>query len=63
MDCAPAASTWPLPADLARYGPSRTRPSHELYDRVLRAAEWTHSLRDISSSIFQTNLNDSGERR
>jgi magnesium transporter len=28
----------------------------DLYDHVLRAAEWTESLRDIISSIFETNL-------
>jgi magnesium transporter len=28
----------------------------DLYDHVLRAAEWTESLRDLISSIFETNL-------
>ena len=28
----------------------------DLYDHVLRAAEWTESLRDMISSIFETNL-------
>ena len=28
----------------------------DLYDHVLRAADWTESLRDIISSIFETNL-------
>jgi len=28
----------------------------DLYDHVLRAAEWTESLRDIITSIFETNL-------
>lgn len=28
----------------------------DLYDHVLRAAEWTESLRDIISSIFETTL-------
>jgi magnesium transporter len=28
----------------------------DLYDHVLRAAEWTESLRDMVSSIFETNL-------
>ncbi|MEP7019119.1 MAG: magnesium transporter CorA family protein [Pseudonocardiales bacterium] len=28
----------------------------DLYDHVLRVAEWTESLRDIISSIFETNL-------
>lgn len=28
----------------------------DLYDHVLRAAEWTESLRDLISSVFETNL-------
>lgn len=28
----------------------------DLYDHVLRAAEWTESLRDLVTSIFETNL-------
>jgi len=28
----------------------------DLYDHVLRASEWTESLRDMVSSIFETNL-------
>ena len=28
----------------------------DLYDHVLRASEWTESLRDMISSIFETNL-------
>ena len=28
----------------------------DLYDHVLRAAEWTESLRDMLSSVFETNL-------
>jgi magnesium transporter len=33
------------------------RPYYEdLYDHVLRAAEWTESLRDMVSSVFETNL-------
>jgi magnesium transporter len=35
----------------------RLRPYYEdLYDHVLRAAEWTESLRDMVSSVFETNL-------
>jgi magnesium transporter len=34
----------------------------DLYDHVLRAAEWTESLRDIISSIFETNLSLSDAR-
>jgi magnesium transporter len=28
----------------------------DLYDHVLRAAEWTESLRDMASTVFETNL-------
>ena len=28
----------------------------DLYDHVLRAAEWTESLRDMITSMFETNL-------
>lgn len=28
----------------------------DLYDHVLRAAEWTESLRDLVASVFETNL-------
>lgn len=34
----------------------------DLYDHVLRAAEWTESLRDMISSIFETNLSLSDAR-
>jgi magnesium transporter len=34
----------------------------DLYDHVLRAAEWTESLRDMISSIFETNLSLSDTR-
>ncbi|MGI9164656.1 MAG: magnesium transporter CorA family protein [Mycobacterium sp.] len=29
---------------------------HDLYDHVIRAAEWTESLRDMITTIFETNL-------
>jgi magnesium transporter len=28
----------------------------DLYDHVLRASEWTESLRDMVSTVFETNL-------
>lgn len=34
----------------------------DLYDHVLRASEWTESLRDLVSSAFETNLALSDER-
>jgi magnesium transporter len=37
--------------------PEELRPYFDdLYDHVLRAAEWTESLRDMISSVFETNL-------
>ncbi|UQX87890.1 magnesium transporter CorA family protein [Jatrophihabitans telluris] len=37
--------------------PEPLRPYFEdLYDHVLRASEWTESLRDMISSVFETNL-------
>jgi magnesium transporter len=38
-----------VPAELRSY-------FDDLYDHVLRAAEWTESLRDMISSVFETNL-------
>lgn len=38
-------------------GSSELAPYYEdLYDHVLRAAEWTESLRDMISTIFETNM-------
>jgi magnesium transporter len=34
----------------------------DVYDHVLRAAEWTDSLRDLVSSILETNLTIQGNR-
>ena len=28
----------------------------DLYDHVIRAAEWTESLRDMVTTVFETNL-------
>lgn len=42
-------------ADLAPY-------YEDLYDHVLRAAEWTESLRDMITSIFETNMSLSDNR-
>ncbi|MDQ1742096.1 MAG: magnesium transporter [Pseudonocardiales bacterium] len=37
--------------------PAELRPYlDDLYDHVLRATEWTESLRDMISSVFETNL-------
>ncbi|MGI8760954.1 MAG: magnesium transporter CorA family protein [Jatrophihabitantaceae bacterium] len=45
----------PHSAELAPY-------YEDLYDHVLRAAEWTESLRDMITSIFETNLSLSDAR-
>jgi magnesium transporter len=34
----------------------------DLYDHILRASEWTDSLRDLLGSIFETNLSLSDQR-
>jgi magnesium transporter len=34
----------------------------DVYDHVLRATEWTESLRDLVSSIMETNLTIQGNR-
>jgi len=36
--------------------PELTPYYEDLYDHVLRAAEWTESLRDMVTSIFETNM-------
>lgn len=35
---------------------------HDVYDHVLRATEWTESLRDLVTSIMETNLTIQGNR-
>jgi magnesium transporter len=35
---------------------------HDVYDHVLRAAEWTDSLRDLVTTILETNLTIQGTR-
>jgi magnesium transporter len=35
---------------------------HDVYDHVLRAAEWTDSLRDLVTTILETNLTLQGNR-
>ena len=36
--------------------PALARSFADLYDHVLRAAEWTESLRDMVTTLFETNL-------
>ncbi len=44
-----------VPADLAPF-------YQDVYDHVLRATEWTESLRDLVSTIVETNLTIQGNR-
>ena len=34
----------------------------DIYDHVIRATEWTESLRDLVTSIVETNLTEQGNR-
>ena len=43
-------------------GPELAAYYEDLYDHVLRATEWTESLRDMITSIFETNLSLSDTR-
>lgn len=46
---------YPLDAELAPY-------YQDVYDHVLRAAEWTESLRDMVGSVLETHLTIQGNR-
>jgi len=35
---------------------------HDIYDHVIRATEWTESLRDLVTTIVETNLTNQGNR-
>ncbi len=57
----PGEGAMPLPLQDVRPTEVHIAPELEplfddLYDHVLRAMEWTDSLRDLASSIFETNL-------
>ena len=43
-------------ATTSDHGTELTPYFEDLYDHVLRAAEWTEALRDMVSSIFETNM-------
>jgi magnesium transporter len=47
--------TFPIDADLVPY-------FQDLYDHVLRAAEWTDSLRDLITTVLETHLTIQGNR-
>jgi magnesium transporter len=48
--------------DAAKHGGELTERYQDLYDHVLRATEWTDSLRDLVTTIFETNLSLADQR-
>jgi len=50
------------PADAGRRGGLLDAWYDDLYDHVLRAAEWTESLREMVTSLFETNLSLTDQR-
>ncbi len=48
--------------DVALVPPAMAPYYQDLYDHVLRATEWTDSLRDLVSTIVETNLTIQGNR-
>lgn len=51
-----------LRRDLEIVGPELTPYYQDVYDHVLRATEWTESLRDMVSTILETTVNLQGNR-
>jgi magnesium transporter len=51
-----------LRRDLAVATPAMTPYFQDVYDHVLRATEWTESLRDMVTTIVETNLTLQGNR-
>ncbi len=51
-----------LRRDLGLVTPELTPYFQDVYDHVLRATEWTESLRDLVSTIVETNLTVQGNR-
>jgi magnesium transporter len=51
-----------LRRDLAVVTPAMTPYFQDIYDHVLRATEWTESLRDMVTTIVETNLTLQGNR-
>src|SRR5205823_13012503 len=45
-----------LRRDLHLIGPGVAPYYQDVYDHVLRAPEWTESLRDMVTTVFETNL-------
>jgi magnesium transporter len=48
--------------DLGHVGEELLPYYHDVYDHVLRATEWTESLRDLVTTILETNLTIQGNR-
>jgi magnesium transporter len=51
-----------LRRDLHVLSDAMTPYYHDVYDHVLRATEWTESLRDLVTTILETNLTIQGNR-
>ena len=48
--------------EAAKHGGEMTERYQDLYDHVLRATEWADSLRDLITTIFETNLSLADQR-
>jgi magnesium transporter len=51
-----------LRRDLEDIDPGMTAYFQDVYDHVLRATEWTESLRDLVTTILETNISIQGNR-
>lgn len=51
-----------LRRDIGVTGPEMVPYFQDVYDHVLRATEWTESLRDLVTTILETNINLQGNR-
>jgi magnesium transporter len=51
-----------LRRDLETIDPGMTAYFQDVYDHVLRATEWTESLRDLVTTILETNISIQGNR-
>jgi magnesium transporter len=51
-----------LHTEAAKLGSDVTERYQDLYDHVLRATEWADSLRDLITTIFETNLSLADQR-
>jgi magnesium transporter len=51
-----------LRRDLDAIDPEMTPYFQDVYDHVLRASEWTESLRDLVTTILETNISIQGNR-